>query len=104
MIYTSGSTGAPKGVIVAHREFTNYLQWAHQLYEPHEGNGAPLNTPLSFDATITSLFLPMVSGRPVILLPEAGQLEALAALLMSGNDLTLVKLTPAHLQALKQMS
>ena len=26
-------------------------------------SGAPLNTPLTFDATITSLWLPLVSGQ-----------------------------------------
>ena len=35
-------------------------------------------TPLAFDATVTSLFLPLLSGKPVVLLPEGRQFEILA--------------------------
>src|SRR5262249_4533222 len=70
VIYTSGSTGQPKGVIVDHRELGLYLSWASRLYESHLGIGAPINTPLAFDATVTSLYLPLISGTQVILLPE----------------------------------
>jgi amino acid adenylation domain-containing protein/non-ribosomal peptide synthase protein (TIGR01720 family) len=101
VIYTSGSTGMPKGVLIRHRELTNYVSWAYRLYEMDGGHGAPLNTPLAFDATITSLYLPLLAGQRVILLPEDRQIDALAKLLASGTDLTLVKLTPAHLEALQ---
>jgi amino acid adenylation domain-containing protein len=103
VIYTSGSTGTPKGVIIRHKEFTNYISWACALYESDRGQGAPINTSFGFDATITSLYVPLVSGKRVILLPEDRQLEALADLLASGIELTLVKLTPAHLEALRSL-
>jgi amino acid adenylation domain-containing protein/non-ribosomal peptide synthase protein (TIGR01720 family) len=101
VIYTSGSTGNPKGVVVSHRGFANYLHWAMRAYETDCGSGAPINTSLAFDATITSLYLPLIAGRRVDLLPEERQIEALAELLEGGAELTLVKLTPAHLQALR---
>src|SRR5262249_44369520 len=101
VIYTSGSTGAPKGVVVRRRELATYLAWARERYHADEGDGAPINTPLAFDATVTSLLLPLVAGLAVILLPEAQQIEALADLRTSGRMLTLVKLTPAHLDALR---
>ncbi|HEX6642970.1 MAG TPA: amino acid adenylation domain-containing protein, partial [Thermoanaerobaculia bacterium] len=101
VLYTSGSTGTPKGVVIAHRELSAYLAWARERYRSDEGEGAPINTAIGFDATVTSLYLPLISGRPIILLPEDRQLEALAELLNSGADLTLVKLTPAHLDALR---
>ncbi len=101
VIYTSGSTGTPKGVVIRHRELNHYLDWAGRLYETQKGEGAPVNTPIAFDATVTSLYLPLIAGRPIILLPEQGQIEALAELLASGRELTLVKLTPAHLEALR---
>ena len=101
LIYTSGSSGRPKGVTVRHRELTNYLGWATRLYEAGHGVGAPLNTSLAFDATVTSLYLPLIAGKRVVLLPEQGQLEELAEQLASGVEFTLVKLTPAHLEVLQ---
>jgi amino acid adenylation domain-containing protein len=101
VIYTSGSTGRPKGVVIRHRELANYLSWAGALFAGGSGRGAPVNTPLAFDATVTSLWLPLLAGKQVILLPEQDQMTHLAELLASGLELTLVKLTPAHLEALE---
>ena len=100
VIYTSGSTGRPKGVAVSHCAFHNYVWWASHKYADDTGAGAPVNTSLSFDATVTSIYLPLVTGRYVVLIREKNQLEALADLLTYGRELTLAKLTPAHLQAL----
>ncbi|MGB7435020.1 MAG: amino acid adenylation domain-containing protein [Candidatus Acidiferrum sp.] len=100
VIFTSGSTGMPKGVLIRHRELTCYLSWASRLYDVSSGVGAPVNTPLAFDATVTSFYLPLIAGQRIFLLPEDTQIEALADLLASGTELTLVKLTPAHLEVL----
>src|SRR6185295_4224410 len=54
IIYTSGSTGTPKGVAICHQELSNYIWWARHRYETDRGVGAPVNTPLAFDATVTS--------------------------------------------------
>jgi amino acid adenylation domain-containing protein len=102
VIYTSGSTGRPKGVCVEHRNVVNYLHWAVRAYRIGEGVGAPVNTPLGFDATVTSLWGPLVSGRPVLLLAEnAEQLWALSRVLSEEDAISLVKLTPAHLSLLQ---
>ncbi|HEX9943047.1 MAG TPA: amino acid adenylation domain-containing protein, partial [Thermoanaerobaculia bacterium] len=99
VLYTSGSTGTPKGVMVPHRALANYLDWAAAAYPVREGRGAPVHSPIGFDLTVTSLFLPLLTGRCVELLSEEQDLDALAAALTSGG-FGLVKLTPAHLQAL----
>jgi amino acid adenylation domain-containing protein len=103
IIYTSGSTGTPKGVVVPHHAVVAYLAWAAPRYRSDAGGGAPINTALSFDATVTSLYLPLLAGEPVILLPESRLLDALAELLASGRALSLVKLTPTHLRALEPL-
>ncbi len=63
VIYTSGSTGKPKGVMVEHASLTNYLKWGQTSYAK---DSSPLNfglfTSLSFDLTVTSIYLPLVSG------------------------------------------
>src|SRR5262249_46574037 len=102
-IYTSGSTGTPKGVVIRHRELVNYLSWASALFKTDGDAGAPINTSLAFDITITSLYVPLLVGQRVLLLPESRQIEALAELLASGAELSLVKLTPSHLEALREL-
>jgi amino acid adenylation domain-containing protein len=101
ILYTSGSTGQPKGVCVPHSALMSYIAWAGPYFEAGRGDGAPLIMPLSFDGSVTSLHVPLLCGRPVILLPEEGALEALADILVSGLDLTLVHLTPSHLEGLR---
>ncbi len=99
VLYTSGSTGQPKGVAVTHRGLANYLLWAADAYP---GGGAPVHSPFSFDLTVTSLFLPLLAGRCVELVPEEEGVEGLAAVLVKGGC-GLVKLTPAHLDILQRL-
>ncbi|HZA24203.1 MAG TPA: amino acid adenylation domain-containing protein, partial [Dehalococcoidia bacterium] len=103
VIYTSGSTGKPKGVMIIHRGLVNYLSWCTEAYAVAGGNGTPVQSSIGFDATITSLFPSLLVGRPVVLLPEAQEIEGLSALLQSKHNFSLVKITPAHLDALGQL-
>src|SRR5262249_60492020 len=100
VIYTSGSTGPPKGLSVTHGGLLNYITWALERYRPELGAGAAVLTPLAFDATVTSLYLPLLAGRPVRLLPQDRQLEILTTQHAGSEKLSLLKLTPAHVDAL----
>jgi len=102
VIYTSGSTGKPKGTLLTHRGFTNYLHWALDYYAVTAGSGAPVQSSLAFDATITSLYLPLLAGKTTVLLPEREEIEALAETLRQGPAFSLIKITPAHLEILNQ--
>jgi amino acid adenylation domain-containing protein len=99
VIYTSGSTGQPKGTLVSHKGLTNYLRWAAQAYELASAR-APLHTSLSFDLTITSLWGPLVSGGGVDLVPESQGIDGLRDTMAKSPRPAVVKLTPAHMQAL----
>ncbi|ACB52398.1 peptide synthetase [Crocosphaera subtropica ATCC 51142] len=102
VIYTSGSTGKPKGTLITHGGLSNYLTWAIATYPVTEGCGSPVNSSIAFDATITSLLTPLLVGQKVILLPETGEIEALSEVFTQEN-LSLVKLTPAHLSILNSL-
>ncbi|SMO63679.1 amino acid adenylation domain-containing protein [Melghirimyces algeriensis] len=102
MIYTSGSTGTPKGVLIPHRGLSNYLTWALDAYEVEKGIGSIVSTSLAFDATITSLFLPLLAGGRVILLREGEEVEQLSQELRKRRNVSLLKITPTHLQLLSQ--
>ncbi|HYG65587.1 MAG TPA: amino acid adenylation domain-containing protein, partial [Thermoanaerobaculia bacterium] len=97
VLYTSGSTGTPKGVMLPHRALSNYLSWAGKAYGMSDGLGAPVHSPLGFDLTVTSLFLPLLAGGTVTLLPEEQGVEALRDVLREDHRFGLLKLTPAHL-------
>ena len=103
VIYTSGSTGQPKGALMTHAGMTNYLQWAAHAYEASEGDGSPVLGSIGFDATITSIFVPLVVGNQVILLPEGVEFEAIQALVNSPFEYSFIKLTPAHLEVLNTL-
>ena len=103
VIYTSGSTGRPKGVMVTHGGLSNYLNWSSRAYPLREGCGAPVHSPLGFDLTVTSLWNPLVTGGRVDLLREGRGIEGLAEAVLGGADYGVVKITPAHLEALRHV-
>jgi amino acid adenylation domain-containing protein/non-ribosomal peptide synthase protein (TIGR01720 family) len=103
VIYTSGSTGKPKGTMILHQGLVNYLSWCTKTYAVSEGCGAPVHSSIGFDATITSLFSPLLVGQKVILLPEEQEIEALSNILLQESNFSLVKITPAHLDVLSQL-
>jgi amino acid adenylation domain-containing protein len=102
LIYTSGSTGRPKGVMIHHRGLVNYLTWAVAAYEMERGTGAPVQSSVAFDLTVTSLLGSLVAGRRAVLLPERDGVETLGEALRASENFSLVKITPAHLLLLGQ--
>ena len=50
-----GGDGHPRGL-------SNYLQWAADAYRAADGTGSAVHSSLSFDLTVTSLFVPLVAG------------------------------------------
>jgi amino acid adenylation domain-containing protein/thioester reductase-like protein len=102
VIYTSGSTGKPKGTLIEHSGLVNYLNWCTQAYEVEQGSGTLVHSSLGFDLTITSLFSPLLVGSQVELLPEHQAIETLAQTIKARSNLSLVKITPAHLELLSQ--
>jgi amino acid adenylation domain-containing protein len=103
VIYTSGSTGRPKGVEVTHGGLVNYVRWAQQRYEGGGGEGSVLHTSLGFDLTVTSVYPVLLSGGRVRVVREGGGVEELAEVLEKEGGYRLVKLTPSHLQMLREV-
>lgn len=102
VIYTSGSTGEPKGVMVEHQGLTNYVWWARNTYVKEQMEVFPLYTSLSFDLTVTSIFVPLISGGSVIVYDNNNAEFALHRI-FKDNEASVVKLTPSHLMLIKDM-
>jgi amino acid adenylation domain-containing protein len=68
ILYTSGSTGKPKGVVATHRGITNGL--AAIPLHVSEDEVCALNTPISVGFTLSRLFLPLLTGLPLAVIPE----------------------------------
>ncbi len=70
VIYTSGSTGNPKGVMVEHRNATNFFVGMDQRIERDTVGTWLAVTSLSFDISVLELFWTLTRGFKVIIYRE----------------------------------
>jgi len=70
IIYTSGSTGIPKGVVIAHQSFSNFVQEQTQILGlSAESTTLQFASP-SFDAAIIDIWTPLIKGATIYLYPN----------------------------------
>jgi amino acid adenylation domain-containing protein/non-ribosomal peptide synthase protein (TIGR01720 family) len=101
VIYTSGTTGQPKGVIIGHGSFSNYIVWASNRYIDAARCSFPFYSSISFDLTVTSVFLPLVTGNTMFIYAEKDT-EISIETVIRENLVDIIKLTPSHLRVLKE--
>lgn len=101
IIYTSGSTGNPKGVAINNRNLANYMLFCKSVYSDNKTNVAFYSS-ISFDLTITSTFMPLLTGNTVYVFNGKNPQLVLKEII-SNKDIDLIKLTPAHLVLLNNL-
>lgn len=102
IMYTSGSTGTPKGVMISHENLNHYIGWAQKKYQADASLVAPLFTATGFDLTVTTLFLPLISGGSTVIYPEPEEGPDLSLFkVLEENKVNFIKLTPSHLTLIK---
>ncbi len=102
VIYTSGTTGNPKGTLLRHRNVINYIWWGAKVYVKGETMNFPLFTSLSFDLTVTSIFIPLTTGNKLVIYRDSEE-GLLIERVARENKVNIIKLTPSHLKVVNQL-
>ncbi|HVI47173.1 MAG TPA: amino acid adenylation domain-containing protein [Chitinophaga sp.] len=102
IIYTSGSTGRPKGVMIEHGSLLNYLRNNQTAYiDDNSGlTGSFIHFSYTFDASLTAMFMPLLSGKTVVIGKSTGVAVFEDSLFQQYAPYDFIKLTPAHLPLL----
>lgn len=102
IIYTSGSTGNPKGVLVSNQSLINHVYGIYERFEHSitQKDHALSIANISFDASMQEIFIPLLCGASVDLLPDDYLYNPKAiANYISQNQITFAFIPPTILEA-----
>lgn len=103
VIYTSGSTGQPKGVLVEHKAIVNRLRWMQQEFSTDSNDVFLQKTPYTFDVSVWELFLPVITGATLCMLPPGAEKDpALIAHSIQEYGITNMHFVPSMLRTFMQ--
>ncbi|MER6115888.1 amino acid adenylation domain-containing protein [Streptomyces sp. NPDC001743] len=98
VIYTSGSTGRPKGVVVSHAALAHHMAWMARHLTVTPDDRVLARTSSSFDASVWEVWLPLLNGAEVCVLPDGANTEPRSLVSwMSRFGVTVAQFVPSHL-------
>ncbi|CAE6925049.1 non-ribosomal peptide synthetase [Paraburkholderia domus] len=101
VIHTSGSTGKPKGVLVEHHSVVRMVAGASRALGYAPGAVSTLAASTNFDASVLDLFLALLHGGTLIVLPEEARRDPLLLhRLLKAERVTHTSLAPVVVQSL----
>jgi amino acid adenylation domain-containing protein len=96
VIYTSGSTGRPKGVVVSHGALLNFLWSMRQRPGLASTDVLAAVTTISFDIAGLELYLPLLVGARIELIPRKLAIDGVAlAAHLNSCGATVLQATPS---------
>jgi nonribosomal peptide synthetase DhbF len=96
VIYTSGSTGLPKGVAVSHSAVINFLWSMRRRPGLSVSDIMAAVTTISFDIAVLELYLPLLAGARIELVPRGTATDGAALThLIETSGATVLQATPA---------
>jgi myxalamid-type nonribosomal peptide synthetase MxaA len=96
IIYTSGSTGQPKGVEVGHRGLVNCLSCVQRAIGFGQGQSLLAVTTVAFDISTVELFVPLLVGGQVDIVPDGVAADGLRlAEMMAAHNPDFMQATPS---------
>ncbi|MDL2261553.1 amino acid adenylation domain-containing protein [Methanimicrococcus sp. OttesenSCG-928-J09] len=75
LLYTSGTTGNPKGVMIQHRNLSNFIHWYSRTNQITEKDNIPAYASFGFDACMMDMFPTLVNGACLHIIPEDMRLD-----------------------------
>ncbi len=101
VIYTSGSTGKPKGVLVEHRGLCNLIMAQILAFNVHPNSHVLQFASFSFDASVSEIFMALLSGARLSLGTKESLQPGPALLqLLRDQTITIATLSPSILTAM----
>jgi amino acid adenylation domain-containing protein len=101
VIHTSGSTGVPKRVLNTHGGLRNLLLWMQANYRLDARDRVLHHTPVTFDASLAEIFLPLIVGARLVIAKPDGHRDAayLVRTIAERNITQIVHVVPSMLQS-----
>jgi amino acid adenylation domain-containing protein len=101
VFYTSGSTGHPKAVMWYHTEREQLNSWQEKTYQLTEGDRHLLKAPISFTLVSKEVFLPLLTGGEVIIVPNGLERDPRHLVKLIGEHrISIITVVPSMLRAL----
>jgi amino acid adenylation domain-containing protein len=106
VLFTSGTTGEPKGVEITYGSLSNYLNTTKVNIVKQRHLNFALFSALHFDLTLTSLFLPLVTGGKLVIFPQDDNKGPDTSVLCAIQDprINILKATPSHIEICDDLS